>query len=521
MPLWPIPKASMFLASLARVVSALFQFPATEPADYPFADSDVAQLHRLRAEPGAHAVDQATWDDMMLGQYRAVLSQEVSIFGQQVLDQRLRAGGSPAAAQPVRELLQDPARVAALHLACKPLRHADREIATLLFEDAEPVPPRWAGKTWIMPPLLLAFMAAAMLWSPAAWLAVGALLYFLMSNQIRHAQAVEEWQRCLLSVQMLLRVASEQGHADAAAAARLNRALTRSPASALVPGLRGYQDWFALANVNHYFHSARLVHANLPLLRAAMLRIGALEADVALARHLLATPQFCWARRSGARDVTLRAVRHPLLTDAMPLTLDLRGKGAFISGQNGIGKSTLLRTAGINLVAARAFGFCYAQAAEVPALPVYSSIQNDDSLLGGESLYMAELRRARQLLDAAEGPHAGVVLIDEIFRGTNHLESVSAAASVLDLLAQRGLVIVSSHHLVLARLLEHRLMPLCVAPDDAGILALTPGVLAHTNGIALLAERGFGPEVEANAGKVFDWLSAYLAHPAGSAGVLA
>ena len=60
-----------------------------------------------------------------------------------------------------------------------------------------------------------------------------------------------------------------------------------------------------------------------------------------------------------------------------------------------------------------------------------------------------------------------------------------------------------------------------VAPDAQGRLALAPGVLAHTNGIALLARRGFGPEVEASAGKVFDWLSAYLAQPAGSADVLA
>jgi hypothetical protein len=53
------------------------------------------------------------------------------------------------------------------------------------------------------------------------------------------------------------------------------------------------------------------------------------------------------------------------------------------------------------------------------------------------------------------------------------------------------------------------------------MLALAPGVLAHTNGIALLNQRGFGPRVEAGAGKVFDWLSGYLAHPAASAAVLA
>jgi DNA mismatch repair ATPase MutS len=198
----------------------------------------------------------------------------------------------------------------------------------------------------------------------------------------------------------------------------------------------------------------------------------------------------------------------------------LQGKGAFISGQNGIGKSTLLRTVGLNLLVARAFGFCYARKATVSMLPVYASMQSEDSLLGGESLYIAELQRARELLTAAAGPHRGTLIIDEIFRGTNHMESVSAAAAVIDQLAATCMVIVSSHNLILGSLLEHRLAPFCVARDGQGALTLAPGVLAHTNGIALLAQRGFGAPIEASAAAVFDWLSAYLAQPRSGSHVL-
>ncbi|MEJ7807369.1 MAG: DNA mismatch repair protein MutS, partial [Telluria sp.] len=173
-----------------------------------------------------------------------------------------------------------------------------------------------------------------------------------------------------------------------------------------------------------------------------------------------------------------------------------------------------------NLIAARAFGFCYAKSAAVPFTPVYASMQSEDSLFGGESLYMAELRRAKELLAAADGPHPGVCIIDEIFRGTNHLESVSAAASVLDVLAAKGVVLVSSHNLVLAPLLAHRFDPMCVVRNGAGVLTLGPGVLAHANGIALLSERGLGSTVEAKAGRVFDWLSAHLAQPADCSRVL-
>ena len=514
---------SAFVAKLSAywaTCRTLLMFPDREPADYPFVASDVAQMHRLCSDPAGASLDDATWKDLLLEPYCAELSEEVSIFGQHALYQRLRAGNGAAQRASVEELMRDPAQLERLRQNCKSLRHADKEIATLLFEDAAPAIPWWAGHTW---PLTLLMMAsiAAIAWSPAAWLVTGLALYILMATQMRYHERVEKWQRSMNSLQMLLRVERLLDGPYGTAASKINRALTRAPAAELIPGMGAYLDWFMLANVNHYFKAVGVVRDNLALLRACFERLANLEADMALARHLLRTPTFCWAEHGDAATIALQGAVHPLLPQAQPLSLDLRGKGAFISGQNGIGKSTLLRTVGINLVAARAFGFCYAHSATVPDLPVYASMQSEDSMLGGESLYMAELRRAQELLAAAEGPHAGICIIDEIFRGTNHLESVSAAASVLDVLAAKGLVIVSSHNLVLSSLLAHRLAPLCVARGADGVLTLSGGVLAHTNGIALLAQRGFGSQVEAGAGKVFDWLSAYLAHPADCSDVLA
>jgi hypothetical protein len=119
--------------------------------------------------------------------------------------------------------------------------------------------------------------------------------------------------------------------------------------------------------------------------------------------------------------------------------------------------------------------------ARLPAVPVRASMQNEDSLLGGESLYMPELRRVRELLDASGAP-AGVCLVDEVFRGTKHLESVSAAAAVLESLCERDLVLVS-------------------------------GVLRNPNGIALLATQGFGAKIEGRAAEVARWLNEHLAEP--------
>ncbi|WP_229421768.1 MutS-related protein [Massilia aquatica] len=529
-----VSKLSALWVLVASHLRALLMIPDREPVDHGFVASDVAQLHRLCADPARGALDDATWKDLLLDTYRAQLSKEVSIFGQQVLYRRLRAGLGDAACaavgERVRALMREPARLAALHRDCTSLRHAEQEIATLLFEDAAPPVPWWVGKTWPLPILLLASIAAVIV-TPAAWLATGVVAYLLMSTQMRYYERVDEWDRSMNALQMLLRTSSILGargdalllpFAEAAAAAgKLNRQLSRPPMVMLTPGARTYLDWFMLDNVNHYYKGVRLVHGHLDFLRACFARMGELEADIALARHLLEAPVLCWAERHAHGALALEGTVHPLLPQAQALSVRLAGGGAFISGQNGIGKSTLLRTVGVNLVAARAFGFCYAHKASVPDLPVYTSMQSEDSLFGGESLYMAELRRAQELLAAADGPHPGICIIDEIFRGTNHLESVSAAAAVLDVLAAKGLVMVSSHNLVLASLLAQRLAPLCVRLDADGRLVLEAGVLAHTNGIALLAQRGFGSAIEERAGRVFDWLDGYLAHPGDCDGVLA
>lgn len=74
-------------------------------------------------------------------------------------------------------------------------------------------------------------------------------------------------------------------------------------------------------------------------------------------------------------------------------------------------------------------------------------------------------------------------------------------------------MIVSSHNLVLAPLLDDVLAPWCVRRVEGGLL-LAPGVLKDTNGIALLAERGFDATISAKAHRVHAWLSDYMAHPA-------
>ncbi len=503
--------------------------------DLPFPAHEIALFHQVTCQNASLSVDQQTWRDLELDCYLDQLSPELSIFGQQSLHQRLSAGASEqeaaATGSRIQALLQDKTLLGELHDSCRPLRETVTEISAALFRDQVPPAPRWLP----LLPWLPLFTSVALLLSFISLYALIAVAIggaVLIGLQLRMHRELEAWSdiraalRKLLGVSSALAALAERGSQQSqqllhafcdthARAITVNRRLTPSPYLYAMPLISAYADWLCLANIRHYFRALANFQLHRDFLQQCFIKVGQLEADIALARHLAGQPQFCWARRHTENRLALDEVVHPLLKRATPMSVEIRDKGIFLSGQNGIGKSTLLRAIGINLLTARAFGFCYARQAHAPALNVRTSILVEDSLAAGESLYMAELRRARELLEFAQSAKPGIIIIDEIFRGTNHLEGISAAAAVLHTLAGQSLLVVSSHNLVLAPLLAGRLLPYRIERRDpqqgspAG-LSLAPGILAETNGIAMLSAGDFGEDIRRKAGQVHSWLSSSL-----------
>lgn len=493
--------------------------------EYPFSEDAVARYDALAGAQGNGAVDAQTAQDMLLPSYLAAVGAGASIFGRQMLYRRLRRGRDAdalsAARQRIAALLADRAAFDRFAAALQPLRRASAEVTEAIFVPAgqadvqgtaaeSPLPPvpSWPSCIWLLPLAFFASLAASFVWLPALALTI-LLSLALIAIQVSHQARIQHWEAVAEALQLQLYVHSQQVDAPGARQAAELRGQLAPSASEAIPGVAEYANWLMQANLKRYYKTRRLVREHAAFLRESYVLVTDLDADLALARHLAQQAQWCWAEEGWEQEIQLQAVTHPLLAEAQALDLSLEGKSAFISGQNGIGKSTLLRTVGLNLLAARGFGFCYAAQARVPNLPVFASMQNEDALADGESLYQSELRRAQELLELSRQPQRAVYIIDEIFRGTNHMESVSAAAAVLDELAAHGTVLVSSHNVVLARLLESSCVPLLVQ-KRADSLVLTPGVLTDTNGLTLLAQSGFDPAIERRAREVYKSLTGRL-----------
>jgi DNA mismatch repair ATPase MutS len=138
-------------------------------------------------------------------------------------------------------------------------------------------------------------------------------------------------------------------------------------------------------------------------------------------------------------------------------SIDRRGRVFLVTGSNMSGKSTFLRTIGINLVLAFAGGPVAADSMRTQLFRLSTCIQINDSLREGVSYFYAEVRRLRDLLREASVEDAPplLFLIDEIFKGTNNIERhVGASAYVEALAGGSGCGLVSTHDIDLTHLAD-------------------------------------------------------------------
>lgn len=152
----------------------------------------------------------------------------------------------------------------------------------------------------------------------------------------------------------------------------------------------------------------------------------------------------------GGIGLVLSGVRHPALSASMPndVVLAESERVLLLTGPNMAGKSTLLRAVGITVYCAHLGMAVAARAAQIPwhdRLVVSLTVR--DNLSRGESLYLAEVRRVRAVVEAVDRGEAVLAICDEVFRGTNIKDATQASALLVDGLAcaPHGTFVIASH----------------------------------------------------------------------------
>lgn len=211
-----------------------------------------------------------------------------------------------------------------------------------------------------------------------------------------------------------------------------------------------------------FFFAQRIVrwHGNNgPKIRGWIEAVAQFEALDSLAHQAFLFPQACFPEISDSSNPFIRGedLAHPLIPPdrcvANDVDLSPPVRLMLISGSNMSGKSTYMRTVGINAVLGLAGGPVHAKRMSLTPLRIVATLQIQDSLSEGLSRFGAELARLRQVIHLSHARPPLLFLLDEVFSGTNSRDRLAGARSLIrDLINRNGIGMVTTHDLALAEI---------------------------------------------------------------------
>lgn len=451
-----------------------------------------AGLRRVAGEPDACALEAA------LRPVDSLYARDLDLFGRGGLFERLCAARTSVGAQTLADWLltgapvdtiaarQEAAReIAARHDFRERLALAGGAVAAMVSADdlrRWSDEPRRLGAGWRLPVAvglggvaLAALPVAALGFPPALLLALAANIVFVAANKRGLAaldRSLEPIGRELRALAVVLEILEREdfsapllreqqaalrdgaGTSAAAAIRQLDRmtAAYESYQNQLFIVIALYTLWPFWWGVAIERWRARHREA---LQGQWMNALGTLEALASLGGHAFEHPAHAWPEvTAGAARFEANGLGHPLLPTGQRVCNDVALNGELrllmVSGSNMSGKSTLLRSVGLNAALALAGAPVCATRLAMSPLRLGAVIRVEDSIQRGASRFYAEIERFKALLDATAVAPPLLFLADEILHGTNTRDRVAGAQALIAGLLERGaLGLVTTHDLAL------------------------------------------------------------------------
>lgn len=207
---------------------------------------------------------------------------------------------------------------------------------------------------------------------------------------------------------------------------------------------------FLFKHILFYSTQARLKDDNAKL-RAFVWAVGYVDALLSIAAYRENLEQYNerWAKPVlSGKKAHLKLVDgvHPLVDDCVPNSMELQKQGLILTGSNMSGKSTFMRVLGLNAIMAQTLYMVLAKSYEASPFQVMSSIDPGDDVLSGKSYFMAEAEAVLRIIKQLDGETPGLFILDELFRGTNPTERISASVQIIDYIQGHNCLLILATH---------------------------------------------------------------------------
>jgi len=216
-----------------------------------------------------------------------------------------------------------------------------------------------------------------------------------------------------------------------------------------------YLNMFLLFDIIAYYRSVNILLKNQADIRTVFENISNLDSSISIASYFEEIPFYSNPTFNNSDIITFQDLYHPLIQKAVPNTIGNIRDSVLISGSNMSGKTTFIKTVGINIILSQSFFFCLAKEMIIPRLMIKSSIRRNEDLVEGKSYFYVEIESLNQLIKLSQEKNKYLFLIDEIFRGTNTIERLASSTAVLKYLNMNNRVFVTTHDIELQDLLKN------------------------------------------------------------------
>lgn len=204
---------------------------------------------------------------------------------------------------------------------------------------------------------------------------------------------------------------------------------------------------FLLKEINYFIVVGKIQNLRSVIIELYDL-IGKVDATISIMTYRKTLKHYCEPHLSDQyKDILMVEGYHPLIENAVPNSIEI-AQDIAITGSNMSGKSTFLRTIGINAILAQSICTSLSEKYESNFYRVVTSISLNDALLESKSYFLMEAEAIKRMIEYHEKSDATLMLIDEIFKGTNPVERYAASVEILNSLSQGNTkVIVTTHDL--------------------------------------------------------------------------
>lgn len=209
------------------------------------------------------------------------------------------------------------------------------------------------------------------------------------------------------------------------------------------------------------------------------------------------------------QQLVIEQIYHPSIPNCVKNNISTKNPYLLITGSNASGKTTFLRTVGFNALTAQCLNTCFAQKFQLPVLTIATAIQSADNAQEGVSYYMSEVNNIGSIITISSSQKC-LILIDEIFKGTNNLERIAIAKATLSFLrSHQHFVFCTTHDFELVELLKndfdiYNFTEQVVNDQMEFDFIIRQGIARTRNAIRILKAKQFPVSLTAEADAVFN-----------------